>query len=674
LLEILAKPRDIRIETDGNYTWSYAYVNFQSEDIKEYFNRVSGKNFSLAENPSLYGGIERNGLQPAYPSNVLGKQLQLISSGKDNKIIFISSASSAGIQFDVEDEEEDVWLDDTDDLLEEEEEEEEEEECDEVCDKSTQEEVMLKDTTEVSNQEYTFGSANESNEDENPEWIHSQDEDDALFQQAVNAYTASLKPKPPIKRTKPIDPSTNITHTMLEPATADENFTDAQDINLFDYLPQKLANALHIIMEPLPYDARTVLVTFLTGVASMLRLGTKVTGNELSQFTTPINLYTILVAKSGRKKTPLQRFFVREPASDVLQQVALQNGRMIEKWKEGCKDKKKNERPPTPVAIDIRINEYTGEAFVQTLGKLDEVGRAVLVERDEIAAIFASLNSYRSGKGSDEQQLLELYDGDGYRSLRVGDTGRAYSRAAVNIYGAIQPEVLVKLLKDGDANGMWARFSFIALPDMTKKLPIESSPEQLMKLAAAKKYLKDFISKIYELPAIEYKLDKGAMELFSEYEYKKQKNAHATNVSAQAAMYGKSAGKVLRYAGLLHIIDCVGNDAILEHSIPTSKLQNAIQLIDDQDSWTLDCHAKIADISNRSFSPFERRFQNIALEHKGQISWTTIRNKMSSEEKQNKTRVDGEKAANKFVALGLGERSNGPNGGLMYKALKPLPD
>ena len=335
---------------------------------------------------------------------------------------------------------------------------------------------------------------------------------------------------------------------------------------------------------------------------------------------------------------------------------------------------KNNDRPPRPVAVDIRINDYTGEAFVQALGKLDEVGRAVLIERDEIAALFATLNSYRAGKGSDEQQLLELYDGDGYRSLRIGDTGRAYSRAAVNIYGAIQPEVLEKLLKEGDANGMWARFSFTSLPDMTKKLPIESSPEQLMELTAAKKYLKDFISRIYELPAIKYKLDEEAMELFSEYEYKKQKDALTTKVSAQAAMYGKSAGKVLRYAGLLHILDYVGNDVRAEHSIPMSRLQDAIQLIDDQDSWTLDCHAKIAGFSNTSFSPFERRMHELALKEKVAVSWTTIRDAMSSKEKHNKTINDAEKAANKFEAHSLGEVSKGPNGGLLYKALKPIPN
>ena len=104
-LGTLAERWNTRIETDGDYIWSYAHINFQSEDIKEYFNRVSGKDFSLTGRTNIYGGIEKHGIRPAYPSHVLGKQIQLISPGKDSKIIVISSALSAGIHFDVEDKE-----------------------------------------------------------------------------------------------------------------------------------------------------------------------------------------------------------------------------------------------------------------------------------------------------------------------------------------------------------------------------------------------------------------------------------------------------------------------------------------------------------------------------------------------------------------------------------------
>ena len=179
-----------------------------------------------------------------------------------------------------------------------------------------------------------------------------------------------------------------------------------------------------------------------------------------------------------------------------------------------------DDRAPQPDPLDIRLNDYTSEAFVQALAKLDEEGRAVTIVRDEVSALFESMNAYKSGKGADEQQLLELYDGRGFRSLRVSDKARAYSRAAVNIFGSIQPDILDKLLRNGDASGMWARFIFIALPDLIKKLPTKEDPAMLKAFQNAQKHLRDVVSAVFELPAIEYKLDAEAIELFADYEEK----------------------------------------------------------------------------------------------------------------------------------------------------------
>ena len=97
-------------------------------------------------------------------------------------------------------------------------------------------------------------------------------------------------------------------------------------------------------------------------------------------------------------------------------------------WKNENQGRKKEQRAPRPTPLELRINDYTGEALVVALKKSDEQSRAILIQRDEIKAIFSNLNAYRSGRGSDEQQLLELYDGTPYRSLRIGDNDRGYSR------------------------------------------------------------------------------------------------------------------------------------------------------------------------------------------------------------------------------------------------------
>lgn len=81
------------------------------------------------------------------------------------------------------------------------------------------------------------------------------------------------------------------------------------------------------------------------------------------------------------------------------------------------------------------------------LHELDKRGLSVLVLRDELSGLFGAMNAYRSGKGADEQQLLELFDGHAFTSLRVTAGDRSYERCQVSIYGAIQPGVLRELIK-----------------------------------------------------------------------------------------------------------------------------------------------------------------------------------------------------------------------------------
>ena len=170
-----------------------------------------------------------------------------------------------------------------------------------------------------------------------------------------------------------------------------------------------------------------------------------------------------------------------------------------------------------------------------------------------------------------------------------------------------------------------------------------------------------------------YKLGAEAMELFSDYELKKQVDCLSTKISAQAALYGKSAGKVLRFAGLLHILEIIENNLVGVNLIPASTLQKAIDLVDRLDRWTLACHAKLAGVKTDSLTPFQRRLHTIAFKSKSPMPWTEIRLKMSSTEKQGKDVKEAEEAMGVLVTLGLGEVSKGPNAGLYYKALKPLP-
>ena len=433
-LLMLAGDSKIRIESLGKSFWTFPFIDFRSDDISDWFDGTSSRDFGVEGSDCPIGSIAKGAIVPVYPSYIFGKQIKLVTPGTKESRLIISSAESVGIHFDVE-----VTKDD---------------------------EVDLVPPDSSPNQEL--------------DWCNTPEEDKEIFERSVAAYEKALKPSKQLIRHNPPG--------VQEPSQLTS--TETEDIDLHRFLPSRLATSVSLVKENLPYDNMCVLVTFLTCAAGMLRLGTKVTGNKMTKYSVPINFYTILRAASGRKKSALGDLFAQDPATDVLLKVAQQNDRIMRKWQDDCRGQKAADKPPQPVPLDIRVNDYTGEAFVQALAKLDEEGRAVTIVRDEISALFETMNMYtKSGKGADEQQLLELYDGRGFRSLRVSDKARAYSRAAVNVYGSIQPDILDKLLINGDASGMWARFIFIALPDLTKKLPTKYDPEQLKSLEEAQQHM-----------------------------------------------------------------------------------------------------------------------------------------------------------------------------------------
>lgn len=89
-----------------------------------------------------------------------------------------------------------------------------------------------------------------------------------------------------------------------------------------------------------------VATTYLAGISGLVKLGTSLCGNPYTDFVTPANLYVATVGRSGQKKTPLEKLLVRRPARELIREMAAENSRVMEHWREQCKEsKRKDERP-----------------------------------------------------------------------------------------------------------------------------------------------------------------------------------------------------------------------------------------------------------------------------------------------------------------------------------------
>lgn len=631
LLQSLAPIGGTRIDSDGNSCWSYCHLDVTSgKGFNEFIKPHEECQFWSSNANGDDGWISLLGKAPCYPSIVDGYSIQLLNSPARKQIIYAAAPSDLRIQF-----------------------------------------INAPANLACTSASPSFSATDLLSEyeiEDDGTWngCLTPDEEEEFFASFVREQEEN---RIQIVRKKPVVNSVPEANSIPE---ADERVKlDDDEITLHDIFPKQIADALVALSEHLPYDPISIAVTFLTALAGMLRLGTLVEGNAATGFRVPINFYTAIVAGSGRKKTPLQNIFAKQPAEDVLLKVARENENVYRAWAKN--PGKKDEKPPKPIPLDLKISDYTAEALVITLGKSDEFGRSILVSRDEINGLFKSLGQYKPGKGADEEQLLEIYDGGSFRSLRIGDTTRSFERCSVNILGAVQPEILIDLLSGGDASGKWARFIIVPIPDLIKKLPIIILPEMQARIDCAAKLLKDVFSSVYELSACIYKLDAEALGLFTEYEYGRQDAIRNAKVSAQSSLYGKSAGKVLRLAGILHILWNLRGGARLAASINSEILYKAIRLVEYTDNWMLALHLRISGKGGQKLDKFARRIHEICLKSQSRLSWTEIRNQMSSEERKGKTTHQAEESMRLLESLDVGEVSSGPKGGLCYKALKPLP-
>jgi len=436
-------------------------------------------------------------------------------------------------------------------------------------------------------------------------------------------------------------------------------------------LPPAIADALEVRTRYLPCEGPSVVIPFLAAVGGLAKLGTRVEAFAVAGYDVPINVFACLVGNSGQKKSPVGKLTVDEPTRDLRAEMAAANRAAIEAWREECRQTKRGEpKPDSPKLKRVMVSDFTGEALADQLQTQEEAGLGLLIHRDEIRGMFASLNAYRKGKGGDEEQLLELFEGGCCNSLRVTNGGRFYSRSQVSIYGSTQPDVLRELVAQGDANGLWARFLFVPLPARAIPLPLSSTDEEKAAVAAAAKTLADACRAVYRLPPQTYKLGPQAAERFQHFEHCRQLAAQRTTIGAQGALYGKSAGKVLRLAGALHLLEIVTQRTTSNAPISADILDRATALVDHHDAWALSLHAEVAA---GGVGQLMRTVHRAAEAAAGPIRFGELSRRLSTKQRNQIDAAGFAQAAQALADAGYGEVETGERGALSYRATRALP-
>ena len=435
-------------------------------------------------------------------------------------------------------------------------------------------------------------------------------------------------------------------------------------------LPAPIAAAIEARTRYLPCDGPSAVLPYLAAVAGLVKLGTQVEASAVAGYRVPVNLFTCLVGRSGAKKSPVDRLLLQQPLAPLLEEQARADRREREQWREACRDVKRGEpKPEEPCRRHILTSDFTGEGLAEQLELLEQAGRGLLIYRDELSGMFGSLNQYRSGRGADEQQLLELYDGSGMTSLRVSG-GRSYSRSQVSIAGGTQPDVLRQLVAHGDASGLWARFLFCPLPERIVRLPLHTTADEVAEVEAAARLLAECCSSVFSMPPATYRLSPTAAERFANYEERQQREALRATIGAQGAVHGKASGKALRVAGVLHLLAIAVGDLPSSAEIEADAIDRACVLVDHLDGWALGLHA---DVNSGELPSLLRAIHRAAEAAGAPVAWRQVYARLGRTQRQGANAAAAGEAMRALAAAGYGELVAGPHDSILYRALKPLP-
>ncbi len=436
---------------------------------------------------------------------------------------------------------------------------------------------------------------------------------------------------------------------------------------LDELFPEELAAALKTVCKYLPYDDDLIAGTFLVAVAGLQRMGASVMCNRLSDFSVPLNLFMATVGDSGTKKSPLERTLIEHPYQLARAELAKKQEEIRLAWR-AAKTKTREKAPQMPL---LTVKDVTGEALEGQLCIQEKYQLGLLLKRDELAGFFAGMNQHKGGKGNDEQALLEYFDGSGVETIRQTSANRICRRTHLSVYGAIQPAVLQELQKGVDHNGKWARFLFVYLPAKPTPLPESISAAEQKAFEGAQQYLQGLALAIRKQPGIQYELNEDAIRRFATYEYQQQLKAVEARLPSQAAIMNKSAGKVGRIAGLLHVIHQAANpETGTLPEVEVGMVEAAIRLVDHCDRWAM----QFQRLSNSSAEEkLMLRLHQLAEKSKSAQSTSQLLQGLSSTERERygaNTAV-AEDLLRKLEKAGYGEISEGQRGGLRYKALVP---
>ena len=352
-------------------------------------------------------------------------------------------------------------------------------------------------------------------------------------------------------------------------------------VKLSEIFPASLADPIEEVARRMNLKPECYALALISGVSRFLKNGSStMLVEEWNRYRCrTFGYFGALIAESSQMKTPVLNAMITDPLAamrkknqEKFEAQKKAYAEELEQWKNN-KDEDKGPAPDAPVETIPYITKATWEGIAGMVGRNPSQG--ILWLCDELAGFFKSANQYRSGKGSDKEDLLECWSGNGAVVARAAGTTVNVGAVSLSIYGNIQPKVLEPFLGDGsDDNGTFARFDFVQQPPALTQIT----------LGVSKIDINPMLQALYEnvdaIPMMQFELDEEARKLFADYYNHCQRLRLNHPKQGMRAMLGKAAEKVGRVATILHCIHAAHIGIEVSSLIPASQVAAAIKWVE----------------------------------------------------------------------------------------------
>ena len=356
--------------------------------------------------------------------------------------------------------------------------------------------------------------------------------------------------------------------------------SQAASIKLSEIFPESLAAPIEEIARRMNLKPECYALALISGVSRFLKNGSStMLVDEWNYWCRTHGYFGAMIAESSQMKTPVLNAMIADPLAAMrktnqekfkAQEKAYKEE--LEQWK-NSKDEDKGSPPDAPVEKLPYITKATWEGVARMVDHAPTQG--ILWLCDELAGFFKSANQYRSGRGSDQEDLLECWSGNGAVIARATGTTVNVGAVSLSIYGNIQPKVLAPFLGDGsDNNGTFARFDFVQQPRALTQITLGLSRIDINPMLQA------LYERVDAIPLMQFELDEEAKELFVDYYNHCQRLRFDHPKQGMRAMLGKAAEKVGRVATILHCIHAAHFGSEVSQKIPASRVRAAIKWVE----------------------------------------------------------------------------------------------